>query len=109
MGTSSANWRGFRDWQHISGELRAVEHQPRYHLANAGIDTEYPSILGRSDIVSLHDAAVTSQASFNATAASILGQWWTDVVAACDAVGLSGADHVRVCARMHYRGPITLA
>lgn len=108
MGTSSANWRGFRDWQNVNGELRAVEHQPWFHHGTANIDTAYPSILGRSDIVSLHDAAVQSQQSFEQTAASILGSWWTATVAACDAANLTGADHVKVCARMHYRGPITL-
>lgn len=110
MGTSSADWRGFADWNHdvANGTIKAIAHVPHYDFGDKSIDTTYGGTLVRADIVALHDAAVTSQAAFETEAASRLGSWWTSVVSACDAAGCQGADHVKVIARMHYRGPVTL-
>lgn len=111
MSQSSADWRGYADWMHHtpSGTMRACAHVPRYHFGDKNIDTTYPGTLDRADIVSLHDAAVSGPTAFQATAANIMGTWWTDLLATCDAAGCSGMDDPRICAQVVYRGAITLS
>lgn len=105
---TSADWRGFADWIVVSGALQASEHKPRYHFGDHNIDETYSGTLWRADILALHNAAVASQGAFETECAARMGSWWTDLCSAADAAGITGANHPKVCARMHYRGPVTL-
>ena len=94
--------------QNVNGVSTWIESRPRFHHGAANIDTTAPSTIGASDIASLHAAAVTSQASFEAAAASVFGSWWTSTVAACDSAGLTGGDHVKVSLRKLYTAPVEI-
>lgn len=109
MGTSSANWRGLRDDRHhpASGTLRFEEHTPNYHFGNKNIDMTAATIY-RSDIITLHDAAISGPTAFQAAAASVFGSWWTSLLSTCDNAGCADMDDPRVLAQVYYRGPITL-
>lgn len=94
--------------QNVNGVSTWIESQPRFHHGNAGLDETYPSVIGASDIADLHDAAVTSQAAFETAAATVFGSWWTSLLAACDAAGLTGGNHAKVSLRKHYTAPVEI-
>lgn len=110
MGTVSADYRGFADWNHdpSTGTIRVISMQPKYDFGNKNIDTQTTSVLYRGDVVALHNAAVQGQSAFETEAAARMGSWWSSVVAACDNAGCQGVDHVKVIAMKYHRGPIDL-
>lgn len=109
MGTSVANWRGFRHRSNINGVLQAQDDTPSYHLGTAQIDTQRASAIDRTAILALHDAAVTSQAAFDAAAGQYLGSWWSSLCAAATAAGVTGSDRPEVVARTYYRAAVDLS
>lgn len=108
MGTSVANWRGFRHHQQSGGALLAQDERPLYHLGSASIDTQRPTAIGRQAILDLHDAAVQSAQAFEAEASATLGTWWDDLCADADAAQVAVADHPKTIALIYYRGPVDL-